>query len=157
MINSQLLPKIPFTRDAFERMQQRRLALQQKRVEVIGRLKEAREQGDLSENGAYKYAKFELGDIGRELRKLNHLLANGQIQEAKASTSTVGFGNTVTVEADEGQLSFMLVSEHESNPAKKKLSAVSPLGSAVNGKRAGEEVVAVTPNGSKKYRIVSIS
>jgi len=157
VINNQPLAKIPFTREAFNLMLQRRSALIQKRVAVMGRLKEAREQGDLSENGAYKYAKFELGDIGRELRKIKYLLANGRVQAPNISVETADFGHTITIEDDQGQMSFMLVSEHESDPAENKLSAASPLGSAVNGRRVGEVLTVVTPSGTKKYRIVNIS
>lgn len=147
--------RIPFTRAAYQQMQARFAQLQVLREEVTGRLKIAREMGDLSENGAYQYAKFELGNIGREMRRLRHLLKHGVITEKK-STGVVDFGSTVTLQSDRGQLEFMLVSEHESDPVKGKLSLQSPIGQAVVGKKAGETLLVVTPQGSVQYVVKSV-
>ncbi len=71
-------PKIPFTRAAFQKMIERRKQLHDLREETLVRLKAAREMGDLSENGAYRYAKFELGNIGRELAAAQLFTARGR-------------------------------------------------------------------------------
>lgn len=147
--------KIPFTRQAYEQMQSRFTELKIKREEVLIRLKEAREMGDLSENGAYQYAKFELGNIGRELRRLRQLLRDGEIVERKASDG-IGFGHTVTLKGPK-TLTFMLVSEHESDPVKGKLSLQSPIGQAVIGKKAGETVRVETPAGKISYVIEKVA
>jgi len=150
-------PKIPFTRAAYEKMRDRRRQLNQLHTEVMQRLKDAREQGDLSENGAYKYAKFELGNIRRELGKLSPLLANGVIVEPTTVSNTIDFGRTITISADGQPFTFMLVSKHESDPSAQKLSTDSPIGAAVEGKRPGDTVTVQTPTGEKIYSIVSVS
>lgn len=122
---------------------------------VLGRLKVAREMGDLSENGAYKYAKFELGNIRREMRRLEHLLADGYVI-TQTQSDTADFGNVITVSGPRGEMKFLLVSKHESDPAKNKLSPDSPLGRAVYRKKVGEEVFVETPAGQMRYQIVSI-
>lgn len=148
---------IPFTSEAYQKLLDRRKFLLEEKKAVILRLSEAREQGDLSENGAYKYAKFELGNIRRELSKLNYLIKNGQVKIGSKESNIADFGKTVTVSNQDSLLSFMIVSKYESNPAEKKISADSPLGKALIGKSIGSEVVVNSPKGSIKYTITDIS
>lgn len=134
-------------------MQQRSQKLTTELGEVLIRLKDAREMGDLSENGAYKYAKFELGNIRRELGRLKRLLEGGEVVEP-ASGDTVQFGSTVTVVGENGVTKkFQLVSKHETNPAEHKISLESPIGVVLHGKKAGQVVVVKTPHGETKYTI----
>ncbi len=149
------IPRIPFTRSAYEKMQQDVLRLEQEREAVMGRLKVAREMGDLSENGAYKYAKFELGNIHRELRRLKHLIEYGEIVES-AQSNTVEFGSQVTVFSQGKRLQFLLVSQHESDPSQGKLSFQSPIGKALLGHKLGDEVMVTTPLGKVMYKITAI-
>lgn len=146
---------IPFTAAAYQKMQARQAFLIELRKEVVERLRVAREMGDLSENGAYRYAKFELGNIGRELRQLNYLLEHGRITQ-KISTTVIGFGNTVTLQDDASAIQYTLVSEHESDPAQQKLSMKSPLGEILLGKKANEEVEITTPRGKRHYKIIAV-
>jgi len=152
-----ITPTIPFTAAAYAQNQAEFERLTQQRVEVMERLKAAREMGDLSENGAYKYAKFELGDIGRRLRYLKHVLTHGYVAEAATSTQTVAFGRTVVLESDGVEYTFLLVSEHESDFAQQKLATSSPLGKAIMGKTVGEQVQVDTPRGPSNYKIMRIS
>lgn len=147
---------IPFTAGEYKKMQDRLAFLTSLRVEVVERLRVAREMGDLSENGAYRYAKFELGNIGRETRKLNYLLENGAVAE-KRSDGTIGFGTRVTLQQGKVVSEYLLVSEHESNPAQDKLSLQSPLGLALQHKKIGDLVTVQTPRGETQYLLVSIS
>lgn len=146
---------IPFTKQAYEKMQADFDRLTAERVEVVKRLQTAREMGDLSENGAYKYAKFELGSIGRQLRDLNYKLRYGVVTETKKSEEIV-FGSRVVLDDGKRQLKFMLVSEHESDPMKQKLSMNSPLGRAVMGKKVGDKVIVAAPAGQIIYTIVEV-
>lgn len=146
------MAKIPFTAAAYRQMETELAQLVKLREEVMERLKIAREMGDLSENGAYRYAKFELGNIGRKMRHLNYLLKNGEITE-KASSEVIDFGCMVTLKNANREMTFTLVSEHESNPAEGKLSLQSPIGQAVKGKKAGDEVIVHGPQGDVTYTI----
>ncbi len=150
-------PKIPFTQEAYEKMQQDFERFTLERAEVMERLKIAREMGDLSENGAYRYAKFELGNIGRQLRQLEYLLKHGEVVVAQ-EYDRVGFGTAVTVlSGDDKEVTYLIVSKHESNPKAGKLSMESPIGRALLGKKVGESVSVDIPAGAVTYRIVQIT
>ncbi len=147
--------RIPFTKEAYEKLQSDLDRLTKYREEVVVRLTTAREMGDLSENGAYRYAKMELGDISRQMRQLKYQLRFGFVPP-KSTSGIIGFGNTVTLEGKDKSLSFMLVSKHESNPEEHKLSTESPIGKAILGKKAGDEIVVMLPAGEIKYKITKV-
>lgn len=149
------LPSIQVTKEYFEMSQHEFKRLSKYREEVLVRLQAAREKGDLSENGAYTAARFELSDTDRQLKRLRYLLRFGQAVKV-TNTGRVGFGNKVTLSAGAKELAFTLVSKHESNPKKRKLSVDSPLGSALMGKEVGEKVIVNAPAGEIAYSIVSI-
>jgi transcription elongation factor GreA len=158
--NSLPIKKIPFTEDAYKKLEAEKKKLEALRVEVLARLKEAREQGDLSENGAYKYAKFELGNIGRQLRQIKYQLHHGYVANVSVSAkNTAQFGCTITLQntQDQTEMSFMLVSEFESNPAEKKLSTHSPIGAATLGKKLHDTIEVSTPKGTKIFKVTQIA
>ena len=99
---------VPFTKDGFENMKVLQAELQAKREIVLVSLQRAREMGDLSENGAYTAARFELGNVDRELRRLEYNLKYGVIK-ASAGTERIGFGNRVTVEINGREYAYLLV------------------------------------------------
>jgi transcription elongation factor GreA len=149
------MPIIPFTPAAYAQLKAEKHDLQTERKAVIIRLQTAREMGDLSENGAYKYAKQELGDIGRKLRKLNYLLAEGEVIQPK-SHSVVEFGSSVDLAGPSGTKTYLIVSEYESNPVERKLAMTSPIGAAIMGKKVGDVVNVETPNGNVQFTISAI-
>lgn len=147
---------IPFTNEGYRQLKTDLDRYTQERKQVLVRLQAAREMGDLSENGAYHAAKFELGRVDRELRRLNYLIRFGQVVSPK-SGGGVGFGTTVTLEDGTSQRTWLMVSGYESDPAKHKLSIHSPLGKAVVGKAVGDKVVFTAPAGPMTYTITSIT
>jgi transcription elongation factor GreA len=149
--------RIPFTAQAYAKNQAEFTRLTELRKVVVERLQTAREMGDLSENGAYHAAKFELGSIGRQLRELRHMLFNGYVPTIVANDGVADFGRTITLKNDEKEFSFILVSEYESDPKLGKLSLKSPIGAAVKGKKIGDTVEVETPKGMMKYIIQHIS
>lgn len=148
--------RIPFTKEAYEKLQSEFDRLSRLREEVVVRLTTAREMGDLSENGAYHAAKMELGSIGRQLRQLKFQLRFGFVP-AKNTGGTIGFGSTVTIENKDKTMTFMLVSKHESDPKQNKLSTESPIGNAVLGKKVGDEILVPLPTGEIRYKIVKVN
>lgn len=149
-------PAIPFTQAAYDQMQQDFDRLTKTRKEVLVRLQAAREMGDLSENGAYTYAKLELGTVSRQLRELKYLLEYGKVTQA-SSNQTVGFGNTVTLKTSKGkEIVYTMVSIHESDLLAHKLSTESPLGAAIMNQPIGKVVTVVAPAGETKYEILKI-
>lgn len=147
---------IPFTKEAYDKLLSDRHRLRKERVEVMKRLKVAREMGDLSENGAYTYAKFELGSIGRQLRRINGLLDEAVVVEERVHV-IVEFGSSVTLSGPKGDKTYLMVSEHESDLQTNKLAMTSPIGSAIMEKRVGDKVSVVTPKGEVEYTIAEIS
>lgn len=148
---------IPLTAEFFAQTQAKYQQLSDERVEVMKRLQTAREMGDLSENGAYKYAKFELGSIGRQLQQLKFLLDNGVIVKPPTNPTQISFGCVVKLQAAEKTVSYQLVSQYESNPKEGKLSMESPIGSALMKKRVGDTVEITIPSGAVTYSVLSIS
>jgi transcription elongation factor GreA len=151
------IKKIQFTKAGFEKAQKDFDDLTEKRKTSVLKLQEARAHGDLSENGAYKAARFELSDVDRELRRLKYLLRFGEIVESTTNTSSVGFGSLVTIKNKTRGLTFTLVGPYESNPKSGSLSVASPVGRAVLGHKKGDKVTVFTPNGKTEYEIIKIS
>lgn len=147
---------IPFTKDAYEALQTNLEKLLVKEQEVVARLTVAREQGDLSENGAYKYAKQELGDVRRQMRDMRYKLLFGTVATA-SQNGVVEFGSFVTLSDGKKNVRYQLVGKFESDPSIGKISKESPLGSLLLGKKMGDTVVVTTPNGSVSYTIRTIS
>lgn len=131
---------IPFTAAGLAKLPAELEKLQKYREEVLVRLQRAREMGDLSENGAYKTARFELSDTDRNIRRLQHLLKYGVVVAAPADGS-IGVGSRVTlVKEDGGTVSYEIVGTYEADPLQGKISLESPMGVALVGKKAGETV-----------------
>ncbi len=143
---------IQFTESGFQKIKEDHARLSEKRKEVLVSLQTAREMGDLSENGAYKAARFELVSTDRELRRLNFLIRFGKVGLIN-HTDIIGFGSTVTLKNSDHTMTFMLVEGYESNPSEHKLSIFSPLGKVLVGKRKGDTVVVSAPSGQKSYTV----
>ncbi len=108
---------------------------------MLVELQRAREQGDLSENGAYKAARFELGDTDRALRQLQYQIKYGKAV-APPTDGTIGVGSSVKLRrADGKEFRYMIVGTYEADPMNGKISIESPMGKALMGKRVSEEVV----------------
>jgi transcription elongation factor GreA len=121
--------------------------LTKQRAEVLVRLQAAREMGDLSENGAYKAARWELGGIDRELRKLNYLITYVKVIDAKH----------YKLEFNGKLVEYTLVSKHESDPSKGLISFESPLGQQLVGKKTGDSGTLNINDQHLPFKIISIS
>jgi transcription elongation factor GreA len=129
-----------------------------KRPEVVTRLAEARNMGDLSENAEYTAARDELSFIDGRIDELEDLLRQVVlIEEPKAgSKKMVTLGATVTLHMGKKEEDFTVVGEWEADPAVKKISDQSPLGKALMGKAIGEKVEVEAPAGKILYTIVTV-
>ena len=130
-----------------------------KRSEVAEKIKEAREQGDLSENAEYDAAKDEQRDIEARIEEIEKILKNAEVADEDASNKgTANLGCIVKVldmEFDE-EVEFKLVGSTEAKSLENKISNESPMGKALIGKQAGDEVEVDTPAGIAKYRIIEV-
>jgi transcription elongation factor GreA len=128
-----------------------------KRPDVVKQLSEAREQGDLSENGAYTAAKEELAFIDGRLEELEMLIKQASVITDHKGDNLISLGSEVTVTVNGKKEVFHLVGEWEADPTARKISHESPLGKALMGKSIGDEVSVEAPAGTIMYSIVSIS
>lgn len=130
-----------------------------KRQEVAQKIKEAREQGDLSENAEYDAAKDEQRDIEARIEELEKILKNVEVVvEDEVDLDTINIGCCVKIhdfEYDE-DLEYKIVGSTEANSLKGKISNESPLGKALLGARRGDVVTVEAPAGDIEYTIIDI-
>lgn len=149
--------KIQFSAAKYKELQEQLAQLGQTEREVLDRLVAAREMGDLSENGAYKYAKFELGNVRRQIRELKRLLAIGEPMPPYQSTGVISQGSTVVLESNGKTKTFVVVNEYEADLQSNRISYKSPIGRAIMNKQAGDQVRVVLPHGTVVYNIVDVT
>lgn len=130
-----------------------------KRKEVAGKIKEAREQGDLSENAEYDAAKDEQRDIEARIEELEKILKNAEVVvEDEVDSEKINIGCTVNVydcEFEE-ELEFKIVGSTEANSLQGKISNESPVGKALIGRSVGDTVTVETQAGIMEYKILKI-
>ena len=130
-----------------------------KRKEIAQKIKEAREQGDLSENAEYDAAKDEQRDIETEIAELEAILANCEvIQDNDKNKDVVKMESVVVlhdVEFDE-DIEYTIVGSSEADSLNNKISNESPLGAALIGKKKGDTVKVEAPVGEIEYTVVSV-
>jgi transcription elongation factor GreA len=120
-----------------------------KRPEIAVKIGRAAADGDLTENGAYHDAKEQQGHLEGRIQELEYLLRNAII--VTPSAGEIGLGNTVRIEDDAGnQRTYRLVSKHSAKPSEGLISDESPLGAALIGHTAGEQVTYKTPTGATR-------
>lgn len=128
------------------------------RQELAKRLRSAIQMGDLSENADYHKAKEDQAFLEGRIQELEYLLKNATIVENNGAKMDVAdIGARVTIQEDDyTPETFQLVGVKEADPSKGRISHESPIGQALMGKRAGDEVTVETPNGSIKLKILVI-
>ncbi len=129
-----------------------------RRAEIAQKIKEARAQGDLSENAEYDAAKDEQAEIEARIEQLKDILQNAEIVSEEVDTSRVFIGSVVKVHDEEfdEDIDMMIVGSTEANSLQNKISNESPLGQALVGARVGDTVQVTAPAGTFAYRILSI-
>ena len=130
-----------------------------KRKEVAEKIKEAREQGDLSENAEYDAAKDEQRDIEARIEEIEKILKNAEVvDEDEIDIKKINVGCCVKVldlEYDE-ELEFKIVGSTETNSLENKISNESPMGRELIGKKKNDVVTVETVDGEIKYKVLSI-
>ncbi len=152
--------KVVMTYDGLKKMEQELENLKTvRRKEVAEKIKEARGQGDLSENAEYDAAIEEQGEIESRIVQLENLLRNAEvIDEDVLKMDVVNLGSKVTVldvEFDE-EMEYTIVGSTEADPMNGRISNESPLGMALLGQKVGATVMADTPDGEVAFKILNI-
>jgi transcription elongation factor GreA len=127
-----------------------------KREEIAERLKEAKADGDLSENAMYDAARDEQSFVEGRISEIEHILKHAAVISNKGK-GTVALGSKVHVELEEGTMEYVIVGSTEANPDKGFISDQSPIGKALLGKKAGDEVEVDVPSGTIVYRIKKVA
>ena len=130
-----------------------------KRKEVAGKIKEAREQGDLSENAEYDAAKDEQRDIEARIEELEKILKNAEVVvEDEVDLDRISIGCTVTVYDNEfeEEMEFKIVGSTEANSLEGKISNESPVGKALIGRKVDDVVEVETQAGVMEYKVLKI-
>ena len=130
-----------------------------RRREIAQKIKEAREQGDLSENAEYDAAKDEQRDIEARIEQIEKILKNAEVVvEEEVNLDAISIGCKVRIldcEFDE-ELEYKIVGSTEANSLKGKISNESPVGKALLGKKVGDVVTVETQAGDLEYKVLEI-
>lgn len=152
--------KIQLTQDGLEELKAELKQLKEVKLpQIITRVAAARDQGDLSENADYHSAKEEQSFVEARISEIEDIIAHSQVVKSTRSTSMVGIGSRVEVslEGKAGKsFTYEIVGEFEADPEEGKISAVSPLGKSLIGKKKGESVTVIAPAGKVTYHIENI-
>ncbi len=148
------------SRDAYERLQAELDDLVTRgRIDVASKIEQARELGDLSENGDYHAAKDEQGHMEGRIRQLEALLEDAEILEAP-KPGVVGPGTVVTIvyegDDDDDAERYLVGHIEERSGDLDVVSPTAPLGAALIGARAGDTVAYEAPNGELRVRVLEV-
>ncbi|MDR0984687.1 MAG: transcription elongation factor GreA [Ruminococcus sp.] len=147
------------TREGYDELQERyKFLTTVKRAEVGDELKEARSQGDLSENAEYDEAKNKQGILEAEIAELKKAIDNAEIVEEVLEDDIVVIGTKVRIKAlDKDKIEeFKIVGTMEADFTKKKIGADSPVGKAVMHKKVGDVFSVEAPVGNREYELLEI-
>ena len=131
-----------------------------RRKEVAEKIKEARGQGDLSENAEYDAAKEEQGEIEARIALLEKMLRNAEVIDDEAvSNDKISVGSKVKVYDNEfeEEVEYVIVGSAEADPMENKISNESPVGHGLLGHVVGDDVVIETPDGEISFKVLAIS
>ena len=130
----------------------------EKRPEIITALKEARAQGDLSENAEYDAARNDQAQVEARIRELEVMVEKAIIIQ-NINTDVVSLGTKVTIEYvdDNEQEEYSIVGSKEADPFANKISNESPIAKAIMGSKVGAIVSVDSPNGKYDVKIVAIA
>ena len=148
------------TREGLKKYEDELQALKSvRRKEISQKIKEAREQGDLSENAEYDAAKDEQRDIEARIEQIEKILKNAEVvveEEVDLEKISIGCKVRILDEEFDEELEYKIVGSTEANSLKGKISNESPVGKALIGRKVGDEVTVETQVGELKYKVLEI-
>ena len=153
------MTSIPISARGYKKLEDELARLKSERPDIIKAIREAREEGDLSENAGYDAARERQGMTEARINYIESRLARYQIIDLdKVGGDKVVFGATVEVEdVDSGESrTFTILGPDEADPGKGSISFLSPVGQALLGREEGDEVTIDIPRGRVTYEVVRI-
>ncbi len=151
---------VPISKTGYEKLKDQISELEKKRIGVAKDVAEAREQGDLKENGAYIYGRQQLGFIDGRLGELKGKLNSCDIVDCtKIECDQAKFGTVVTLlDLDtQKKITYQLLGPHDADIDEGSISIQSPVGDAVLGLSVGEKGSANIPRGEFRFEVVDIA
>jgi transcription elongation factor GreA len=132
--------------------------VQVRRAEIAERIRHARDFGDISENAEYTEAKNEQSLVEGRIQTLEAMIRNAVlIEDEPREDGVVTVGTRVTVTDEDGDETYAIVGAAEADPLRGRISNESPLGRALLGHRAGDEVEWTSPSGISRVTILTVS
>ncbi|NDV23069.1 transcription elongation factor GreA [Desulfovibrio sp. JC022] len=153
------MSNIPISQEGFAKIKKELAALKKERPEIIKAIAEAREEGDLKENGGYHAARERQGMLEAKINYIESRIPQFNVVDMKTlGGPKVTFGATVELEdIDTGEeKTYTIMGPDESDFKKGIISVESPVGKALLGKEEGDEVIVNAPRGRIEYGIVSV-
>lgn len=147
--------RIIFTQKGYDDLLKTKDKLISERPEAVKNLREAREMGDLSENGYYKAARARLSFLDSRIRNNQRLIRLAEIKKS-SQIGVVEIGSKVFLTNGKTEMEYTLVGSYESDPNKQTVSHLSPIGKALLGKKVQEKVEVITQSGTMIYAILKI-
>ena len=123
---------------------------------IASAIKEAKEQGDLSENAEYSAAKGQQAENEAKVAELEFMLKESKVATYDKSLGVVQLGSKVSVKFNGSAMEFQIVGSNEASPAELKISNESPMGKAFMGKKKNDKVDVTTPGGEVEYVILDV-
>jgi transcription elongation factor GreA len=126
------------------------------RQDIANAIKEAKEQGDLSENAEYSAAKEQQTENEARIAQLEMQIKDSRVVEKDSNDDSAQIGSKVGVKVKNQEMIFEIVGSNEADPVQRKISNESPIGKALIGAREGDTVDVETPSGTVRYEIISV-
>jgi len=136
-----------------DELEYRKITLRQN---IANAIKEAKEQGDLSENAEYSEAKSQQSENEAKILELEMLLKESTVVSYDKASDVVQMGSKVKVKMNGSEMEFQIVGSNEANPSDMKISNESPIGKGFMGRKKGDEVEVETPSGKIRYKILEV-
>ena len=153
--------KMKYTQEGYDELvKEYKFLTTEKREQIKHDLDVARSFGDLSENAEYDEARNEQAKTEARIAELQEMMENAIIvDEAKLDAAVISLGSLVKVHDEEfdEDVEYSIVGSNEANPMMGKISDLSPIGRALIGKRAGEEVSVTAPGGQVRLTVLEVS
>ncbi len=151
------MEEVLLTKEGLDKLKAELKKLQElDRKEIIDRIKNAKDFGDLSENSEYADAKDTQSFIEGRIQELEKMIKHAKVIENHTKQGSIGVGSEVVVEIDGEKETYNIVGSTESDPLSGKISAVSPVGKALVGKSKDDKIEVDTPDGTITYKILSV-
>lgn len=149
------IKRIKVTKEGLENLKRELAELKEKRPGAVITLSDARKMGDLSENGLYTAAKMRLRSIDSQIFRIETQIKLAEVIEPR-SNGFVGLGSKVELKNGDETRTFYIVGDYEANPLENKISANSPLGKNLIGKKPGDTFSITTPSGKNSFEVKKV-